>query len=79
MAIILPNLYDLHFFTGRYLGKFTVGLHWLLTIPPLLAYVTMRNISVRKQAINGKLQSSVATYLRCSGVFIITELRKVYC
>jgi len=31
-----------------------------------------------KQAINDKLQGSVATYLRCNGV-LITKLRKVYC
>jgi len=31
-----------------------------------------------KQAINDKLQGSVATYLR-SGEVLITKLRKVYC
>ena len=30
-----------------------------------------------KQAINDKLQGSIATYLRCGGV--VTKLRKVYC
>ena len=31
-----------------------------------------------KQAINDKLQGSVATYLKCGGL-LISELRKVYC
>jgi len=31
-----------------------------------------------KQAINDKLQGSVATYLRCGGV-LKTKFRKVYC
>jgi len=31
-----------------------------------------------KEAVNDKLQGSVATYLRCGGL-LITELRNVYC
>jgi len=30
--------------------------------------ITLWNIDVRKQAINDKLQGSLATYLRCDGV-----------
>jgi len=62
-------LTDLHFFIERFLGKFAVNC--LLEIPPLLAYLTTlpsEIIIVRKQAINDKLQGSVATYLRCGGV-----------
>ena len=46
-------------FAGRYLGKFAVGLNWLLKIPPLLAYaatLSCENNTVTKQAINDKLQ-----------------------
>jgi len=39
---------------------------------------TLWNINVRKQAINDKLQGSVATYLGC-GVVDNTQLTKVYC
>jgi len=52
--------------TGRFLGKFAVK--WILKIPPHLAYVTLWNINVTKQANNDKLQGSVATYLKCGGV-----------
>jgi len=31
-------------------------------------YTTLWNINIRKQAINDKLQGSVATYWRCGGV-----------
>jgi len=31
-------------------------------------YITLWIINVRKQVINDKLQSSMATYLRCGGV-----------
>jgi len=65
MSLILSsiNRFTL-FFTGRPLGKFAVN--WLLKIPPLVAccYTTLWNINVIKQAINNKLQGSVATYLR---------------
>ena len=57
------------FFTGRLRGKFAGN--WLLKIPPTLAYeatLPCENITPRKQAINDKLQGSVATYLRPGGV-----------
>jgi len=57
------------FFTGRFFGKFVVKL--ILNTPPRLAYVaTLRceTLMSAKQAINDKLQGSVATYLRCGGV-----------
>jgi len=62
MTIILSNLDGFTmFFTGRFLGKFAVK--WLLKIAPHLAYVATlpceRLISA-KQAVNNKLQGSVA-------------------
>jgi len=51
------------------LGKFVVK--WILKLPPHLAYVAALPCETRmsaKQAINDKLQGSVATYLRCDGV-----------
>ena len=45
----------------------------LLKLPPHFAYACCHttvwnwNINVRKQAINDKLQGSVATYLGCGG------------
>ena len=44
----------------------------------ICCHTTLWNINVRKQAINDKVQGSVATYLRRGGLSIIT-LRKVYC
>jgi len=44
---------------------------WLLKIPPHLAYVATlpcETLMSAKQALNDKLQGSVATYLRCGGV-----------
>jgi len=73
MAVILPK------FTVRLLRKFAEK--YLLNIPTHLAYVATlpcETFNVRKQAINDKLQGSVATYLKCGGVLII-KLRKVYC
>ena len=60
-----------HFFTGRFLGKFAVNC--ILKIPPHLAYVATLSCQTlglmsAKQAINDKLQGSVAAYLRCGGV-----------
>jgi len=55
--------------TGRFRGKFVVK--WILKIPPHLAYVATlpcETITLAKQAINDKLQGSVATYLRCNWV-----------
>jgi len=43
----------------------------MLNIPPHLAYVATlpcETLMSAKQAINDKLQGSVATYLRCDGV-----------
>jgi len=67
MAIILPVLNRFKiFFIRRFLGKFAVK-----RIPPHLAYVATlpcETLMTAKQAINDKLQCSVATYLRCGGV-----------
>jgi len=44
---------------------------WILKIPPHLAYVATlpcETLMSAKQAVNDKLQGSVATYLRCGGV-----------
>ena len=70
MTIILSILNRLkNFFTGRFLGKFAIK--WLLIIPLRLAYVatlSCETLMSAKQAINDKLQGSVATYLRLGGV-----------
>ena len=77
VATILSNLNRLSiFFTGRFLGKFVVKL--LLKIPPHLAYVAAppyETLMSTKQAINEKLQGSVATYLRC-GSLVNNQIRK---
>ena len=55
--------------TGKFIGKFVVK--WILLLPPHLAYVATlpcETLMSAKQAINDKLQGSVATYLRCAGV-----------
>ena len=52
-------------FTGRFVGKFAVK--WVLKIPPHFVYVATlpcETFTSTKQAINDKLQGSVATYLR---------------
>jgi len=70
MTIIVSNLNRfLKKFTGRFLGKFVVK--WILKLPPHLAYVATlpcEKLTSAKQAINDKLQGSVATYLRCGWV-----------
>jgi len=70
MTMILSSLNGFTiFFTGRFFGKFAVK--WILQIPSHLAYVARlpcETLMSEKQAINDKLQGSVATYLRCSGV-----------
>ena len=56
-------------FTGRFFSKFEVK--WILNSPPHLAYVATlprETLMSAKQAINDKLQCSVATYLRFGGV-----------
>ena len=71
MNIILSNLNRFTiFFTGRFLSKFAVK--WILEIPPHIAYVATLHCETllsAMQAINDTLQGSVATYLRCGGVF----------
>jgi len=65
MTIILSNLNRLKKFTGRFLSKFAVK--WILKIPPHLAYIAAlpcETLMLAKQAINVKIQGSVATYLR---------------
>jgi len=63
MTIILSNLNRFtNFFTGRFLGKFAVKC--ILKIPPHLAYAATppcETLMSAKQAINDKLQGSVAT------------------
>jgi len=57
------------FFTERFPGKFAVK--WISKMPPHLAYVATlpcETLMSAKQAINDKLQGSVAAYLRCGGV-----------
>ena len=80
MTIICQILTDIQiFFTGRFLGKFAVKC--ILKIPPDLTYVATlpcETLMLAKQAINEKLQRSLATYLRCGGVVNNRE-RKVYC
>jgi len=76
MTIILSNLNQFNFFTERFLDKFVVKL--ILKIPSHLAYVATlfcETIISAKQAINDKLQGSVATYLRCGGV-INNQIKK---
>jgi len=70
MTIILSilNRFE-YFFTGKFLGKFAVK--WISKIPPYLAYVATlpcETLMSAKQTTNDKLQSSVATYIRCGGV-----------
>jgi len=43
--------------------------------PSICCHTTLWNINVRKQAINDKLQGSVATYLTCGGV-VNNQIRK---
>ena len=70
MTIILSNLIRFNnFFPGRFLGKFAVNC--VLKIPMHLAYVATlpcETLMSAKQAINDKLQGSVAACLRRSGV-----------
>jgi len=70
MTIILSNLSRFTiFFTGRFLRKFAIKC--ILKIPMHLAYVATlpcEALMSAKQAINDKLQGSVAAYLRCGSV-----------
>jgi len=54
----------------KFLGKFVVKWN-ILKLPPHRAYVATlpcETLMSEKQAINDKLQGSLATYLRCVGV-----------
>jgi len=77
MTIILSSLNRFtFFFSGRFFGKFAVK--WILKLSPHLASVATLPCETSmsaKQAINDKLQGSVATYLRCSGVACTHALR----
>jgi len=81
VAIILSNFNRFQIFlTGRFPGKFAVKR--ILKIPQHLAYAATlpcKTLMLAKHALNDKLQGSVATYLKYSGVAIITKLRMVYC
>jgi len=70
ITIILSNLNRFKkCFSGRFLGKFAAK--WILQIPPQLAHfatLPCETLMPAKQAINDKLQGSVAAYLRCGGV-----------
>ena len=58
-----------NYFTERFLHKYAVK--WISKIPLHHAYVARlpcQTLMSAKQAINDKLQGSVATYLRCGGV-----------
>ena len=70
MTILMSNLNRFKdIFTRRFLGKFAVK--WILKVPPHLAYVTTlpcETLLSATQALNDKLQCSVAAYLRCGGV-----------
>jgi len=45
------------------------------TAPCICCYTTCETLISAKQAINDKLQSSIATYLRCGGV-VNNQLKK---
>jgi len=70
MTITRSNLnWFKKFFTGKFLDKFVVK--WILRLPPHLACVATLPCETwisANQAIDDKLQDSVATYLRCDGV-----------
>jgi len=78
MTIILSNLNRFtEFFSRRFFNKFTVKR--IINIPPHLAYVVAtlpcETLMSAKQAINDKLQGSVATYLRYGGL-INNQIKK---
>ena len=77
MTIFLSNLNRFtNFFTGRFFSKFAVKC--ILNIPPhvpCVATLPCETLMSAKQAINDKLQGSVATYLRCGGV-VINQIKK---
>ena len=62
--------------TGKFLGK--VVAKRILKLPPRLAYVATlpcETLMSAKQAINDKLQGSVATHSRCDRV-VNTQIKK---
>jgi len=67
MTIILSHLNRLKtIFTRKFLGEFVVK--WILQLSPHIIHVATlpcETLMLAKQAINDKLQGSVATYLRC--------------
>jgi len=67
MTIIMSVLNRFQkFFAVRFLGKLAVK--WISKIPLHFATLPCETLISSKQAINDKLQSIVATYLRCYGV-----------
>jgi len=69
MTIILTILKRFKKLLEDFFGKSAVK--WISKIPPHLAYVAAlpcETLMSAKQAINNKLQGSVATFLRCGGV-----------
>jgi len=78
MATILSNL-------NRFLKTISLEdssinfvVNWILKIAPHLAYVATlpcETLLSAKQAINNKLQGSVATYLRC-GAAVNDQIKK---
>ena len=66
----------INFFHCKIPGNFAVK--QISKIPPNLAYVATlpyETLMPAKQAINDKLQGSIATYLRCGGV-INNQIKK---
>jgi len=78
MTTTLSNLNRFtKFFTGRFLGKFVVN--WILKIPSHLAYIATlpcETLMSAKQAINDKLQGSVATYFLFCGGIVNNQIKK---
>jgi len=77
MIIILSNFNRfVIFFTERFFAKFAIKR--ILKIPPYIVYVATlpcETLMLAKQAINDKLQGSVATYLRC-GELVNKKIKK---
>ena len=79
IAIILSNInrFQIYFFILRFLSKF-FAVKWISKIPPHFACVATlpcETLMSAKQAINDKLQGSVATYLRC-GEVVNNQIKK---
>jgi len=84
MTIIVSNTNRLKKISLEYpfICTFTkCAVKWILKIPPhieCVATLPCETLMSAKQAINDKLQGSVATYLSVVGL-LITKLRKAYC